>query len=279
MGLLAASDREERAKFPMRQRVEQRSPDERFVEFARTRDQDLRQELVADHLTLASRLARRFMHRNETYDDLQQVASLGLLKAVDGFRPELGYEFSAYATRTILGELKRYFRDHGWSVKTPRRLQELYVSIGPVADELAQELGRSPTPRELATRLGVCEEDVLEAIGAGHAYQPASLDAPDDSGDTRGNQLGAADSRLEVVERLSMVEPGISQLPKRERRILYLRFYEDLTQSEIARKVGLSQMQISRLLDRSLKTLRSSSPGESDVHKARRPDLEAALAS
>lgn len=232
------------------------SVDSRFVDFAATRDPQLRTLLIEEHLDLARRLAGRFSHRNEPFDDLFQVASLGLVKAVDGFRPELGYQFSAYAVTTILGELKRHFRDQGWSVRAPRRLQELYLQLGPNTEELSQELGRAPTVEELANRLNVQSEDVLEAMEAGHAYRSSSLDGATDDSEAPGLQFGDVDPQFELAEDLASIEESIQELPERERCILKLRFFNDMTQSEIAKEVGLSQMQISRLLDRSLTSLR-----------------------
>jgi RNA polymerase sigma-B factor len=228
----------------------------RFEELSRSRDPRLRAELIEEHLELARRLAGRFVRRNESFDDLFQVASVGLVKAVDGFRPELGYQFGAYAVTTILGELKRHFRDQGWSVRAPRRLQELYLQLSPTTEELSQELGRAPTVDELSDRLQVSNEDVLEAMEAGQAYRTASLDATVEDSDKPTINIGSEDPRFELADDLLSVSDAMLRLPERERHILKLRFFDDMTQAEIARAVGLSQMQISRLLDQSLSALR-----------------------
>ncbi|HVB07027.1 MAG TPA: SigB/SigF/SigG family RNA polymerase sigma factor [Acidimicrobiales bacterium] len=228
---------------------------EKFQEFARTRDPQLRDELITAYLPLVEQLARRFAHRNEPFDDLVQAGSIGLIKAVEGFDPDLGFEFSAYAATTIIGELKRHFRDRGWSVRAPRRVQELYLSLGPIVEELSQRFGRSPTVRELASEANVSEEAVLEALEAAHAYRSASLDAPAPEGDSLGSRLGALDEDFATVENRTTLLPQLAALAPRDRLIIELRFVEGLTQSEIATRLGLSQMQISRLLSRSLAVL------------------------
>jgi RNA polymerase sigma-B factor len=233
----------------------------KFVEFARTGDVELRDQLVAAHIGLAEYLARRFANRGEPLDDLVQVASFGLLKAVGRFDPERGVEFSTYATHTIVGELKRHFRDKGWAIRAPRRMQELYLRLGKVVATLGQELGRSPSIAELATEVEVSEEEVLEALEAGQAYRFASLDAPaagDSDGETLGSRLGVNDPALDDAERRATLSPLLSQLPPREQLILHLRFFEGLTQSEIATRLGISQMHVSRLLARSVAQLRAA---------------------
>lgn len=233
---------------------------ESFAEYARTGDVVLRDELVSAHMGLASYLARRFANRGQPLDDLVQVASLGLLKAVDRFDPGLGIEFSTYATTTIVGELKRHLRDKGWAVRAPRRMQELYLNLSQVIDTLGQELGRSPTIGELAAEAGVSEEDVLEALEAGQAYRFASLDAPKgdgEGGDSLGERLGGEDTELARAEGRATLDPLLHQLPAKQRHVVELRFFEGLTQSEIARRLGISQMQVSRLLTRSVAQLRS----------------------
>jgi RNA polymerase sigma-B factor len=233
----------------------------KFYEYAQTRDRALRDELVTAHMGLAEYLARRFTNRGEPLDDLVQVAALGLLKAVDRFDPERGVEFSTYATHTIVGELKRHFRDKGWAVRAPRRMQELYLRLGKIVSTLSQELGRSPTIAELATEAQVSEEEVLEALEAGQAYRFASLDAPspgDEDGEGMGASLGQEDKELVEAEHRAALSPLIAQLPQREQTILHLRFFEGLTQSEIAGRLGISQMHVSRLLARSLAQLRAA---------------------
>src|SRR5438874_7732195 len=234
----------------------------KFVEFAETRDPQLRDRLIEAHLGLAEYLARRFSNRGEPLDDLIQVASVGLLKAVDRFDPERGLEFSTYATPTIVGELKRHFRDKGWAVRVPRRVQELHLRLGKVVSSLSQDQGRSPTIGEIAERAGASEEEVLEAMEAGRAYRFASLDAPGGSGEgdtqTLASQLGEDDPLLAGIEHRVALSPLIAELPRREQVILHLRFFEGLTQSEIASRLDISQMHVSRLLARSLAKLRGS---------------------
>jgi RNA polymerase sigma-B factor len=238
---------------------------EKFAQFAVSRDPALRDELIEAHLGLAEYLARRFSNRGEPLDDLVQVASVGLLKAVDRFDPERAVEFSTYATHTIVGELKRHFRDKGWAVRAPRRMQELYLRLGKIVSSLSQELGRSPTIQELAAEAQVSEEEVLEALEAGQAYRFASLDAPspgDDDGDNLGSHLGDEDPQMVDAEHRAALSPLIARLPPREQMILHLRFFEGLTQSEIASRLGISQMHVSRLLARSLAQLRSAADPE-----------------
>ncbi|HUZ43115.1 MAG TPA: SigB/SigF/SigG family RNA polymerase sigma factor [Acidimicrobiales bacterium] len=233
-----------------------------FEEFARSRSDAVRDHLVNAHLGLAEYLARRFANRGEPLDDLIQVASIGLVKAVDRFDPERPVEFSTYATHTIVGELKRHFRDKGWAVRAPRRLQELYLRLGQVVAELSQELGRSPTVAELAAEMQASEEEVLEAMEAGQAYRFASLDAPapgpdDEGSSTLASQLGEDDLTMAAAEDRAALSPLLAALPPREQRILFLRFFQGLTQSEIATQLGISQMHVSRLLARSLSQLRA----------------------
>jgi RNA polymerase sigma-B factor len=237
----------------------------KFHEYAETRERSLRDDLVTAHMGLAEYLARRFTNRGEPLDDLVQVAALGLLKAVDRFDPERGLEFSTYATPTIVGELKRHFRDKGWAVRVPRRVQELHLRLGSVVSTLSQELGRSPTIGEIAQSAAVSEEEVLEAIEAGHAYRFTSLDAPsgNDEEMSLSAELGAEDQGLIDSEHRVTLSPLIAQFPPRERMILHLRFFEGLTQSEIAGRLGISQMHVSRLLARALAQLRNHAEDDS----------------
>ncbi len=230
----------------------------KFAAYAANHDPALREELVSAHLGLAEYLARRFANRGEALDDLVQVASLGLIKAVDRFDPERGVEFSTYATHTIVGELKRHFRDRGWAIRAPRRMQELYLRLGKVVGALGQEFGRSPTIAELAAEVKVSEEEVLEALEAGQAYRFTSLDAPPtgEEGEALGTRLGGTDASMEEVEIRATLSPLLSQLPRRAPLFLHLRFFEGLTQSEIAEQLGISQMHGSRLLARSVARLR-----------------------
>jgi RNA polymerase sigma-B factor len=236
---------------------------EDFVRFAATRDINIRSRLIEAHLGLAEHLARRFAHRGEAYDDLVQVSSLALVKAVDRFDPERGVEFTTFATRTIVGELKRHFRDRGWAVRAPRRIQELYLHIGQAIATLSQEKGRSPGIKEIAIATGATEDDVIEALEAGQGYRSASLDAPGPDGEALGNRLGMDDSAFSDAEHRATLSPQMAKLPERERLILELRFVEGLTQSEIADRIGISQMHVSRLLSRSLTALRASYNGAS----------------
>jgi RNA polymerase sigma-B factor len=235
-----------------------RSTSTRLQRFADSRDPQLREELIEEHLELVERLARRFLHRGEPYDDLVQVGAIGLIKAVDGFDPSLGHEFAAYATTTILGELKRHFRDRGWSVRAARRVQELYLALGPAVELLTHRLGRSPTIREIAAEVGTSDEAVLEAMEAGYGYRSPSLDAPGPEGTTLGGGLGDEDPNFDTVESRVTVLPELVGLTERERLLIAMRFFEDLTQVEIAERLGISQMHVSRLLARSIAKLHES---------------------
>ncbi|MET7753630.1 RNA polymerase sigma factor SigF [Streptomyces sp. NPDC005389] len=219
---------------------------------------ELRNQLVRMHLPLVEHLARRFRNRGEPLDDLTQVATIGLIKSVDRFDPERGVEFSTYATPTVVGEIKRHFRDKGWAVRVPRRLQELRLSLTTATAELSQQHGRSPTVHELAERLGISEEEVLEGLESANAYSTLSLDVPDtdDESPAVADTLGAEDEALEGVEYRESLKPLLEDLPPREKRILLLRFFGNMTQSQIAQEVGISQMHVSRLLARTLASLR-----------------------
>jgi len=221
--------------------------------------QAIRDELVETHLPLVEYLARRFRNRGELHDDLVQVATIGLIKSVDRFDLERGVEFSTYATPTIVGEIKRHFRDKGWAIRVPRRLQELKLALAKATSELAQRNGRSPTVAELAGYLGMSEEDVLEGLESANAYSTVSLDTPE-GGDSDAlavaDTLGVVDESLEGVEYRESLKPLLDRLPPREKRILLLRFFGNMTQSQIAAELGISQMHVSRLLARTLAQLR-----------------------
>ncbi len=229
-----------------------------FSEFADSRDEHLRNKLVEEHLGLAHQLARRFTNRGEPYDDLVQVASMGLVKSVDRFDAERGVEFSTFATRTIIGELKRHFRDKGWAIRAPRRIQELYLALGPSIETLTQRLGRPPTVAEIAEIVDASEESVLEAMEAGQHYRTTSIDAPDRQEGTLSNRLGEVDSGYAGTDDRLLLALSLADLSERDRTIINLRFVDGLTQSEIADRVGLSQMHVSRLLASSLAKLRAS---------------------
>ncbi|WP_345650605.1 RNA polymerase sigma factor SigF [Streptomyces siamensis] len=233
--------------------VELRKLKEGSAEYA-----ELRNQLVRMHLPLVEHLARRFRNRGEPLDDLTQVATIGLIKSVDRFDPERGVEFSTYATPTVVGEIKRHFRDKGWAVRVPRRLQELRLALTTATAELSQLHGRSPTVHELAEKLAISEEEVLEGLESANAYSTLSLDVPDtdDESPAVADTLGAEDEALEGVEYRESLKPLLEDLPPREKRILLLRFFGNMTQSQIAQEVGISQMHVSRLLARTLAQLR-----------------------
>jgi RNA polymerase sigma-B factor len=219
----------------------------------------VREELVRLNLPLVEHLARRFCNRGEPLDDLTQVGTIGLLKAVDRFEPQRGVEFSTYATPTIVGEIKRHFRDRGWSIRVPRRLQEMRLELVSATADLTQHLGRSPTVAELAERLKVDQDTILEGLESANAYSTLSLDAPDTRDDisaTVAEVLGIDDDALGHVEYRESLKPLLAGLDPRDRQILLLRFFHGLTQSQIATEMGMSQMHVSRLLSRTLVRLR-----------------------
>ena len=224
------------------------------------RRQRARDALVEQHLPLVEHLARRFRNRGEPYDDLVQVATIGLIKSVDRFDLERGVEFSTYATPTIVGEIKRHFRDKGWAVRVPRRLQELRLALASATSELSQKNGTAPTVAELAGHLKMSEEEILEGLESANAYSTLSLDAGDSgNGDEPmpvSETLGVEDEGLEGVEYRESLKPMLERLPAREKKILMLRFFKNMTQSEIAAEIGISQMHVSRLLARTLAQLR-----------------------
>jgi RNA polymerase sigma-B factor len=236
--------------------------DRRLLErYHRTGDQGARDELVKRLLPLARRLARRYQRAGEPLDDLVQVASLGLVKAIDRFDPARETAFTSYAVPTILGELKRYFRDNGWAVHVPRGVQERVMQVDGAVNELSRRLGRSPSPNEIAAHLAIDIEQVMEAMDAAGAYDAVSLDAPrggeDGEGSSFAETMGQTDARFELVEYEATIAPTLKALPARDRIILHLRFAEDMTQSEIAERIGVSQMHVSRLIRRALSRLRT----------------------
>jgi RNA polymerase sigma-B factor len=223
---------------------------------------DGRNALVAEHLGLARSLARRFAGRGEPLDDLEQVAFEGLVKAVERFDPHRGTSFAAFAVPTIVGEIKRHFRDHTWATKVPRAAKELSTRITATTEALSNQLHRPPTVSELAEALGVSEDVVIEALDARSAYRPSSLSAPTDgdAGRTLGDTLAADDRGFARVEARITVADLLSSLPDRERRILELRYFEELSQDQIAARVGISQMHVSRLLRRVTALLADAAP-------------------
>lgn len=242
--------------------------DPRFHTLRATGDRVLRNELVEDHRWLATYCARRFTNRGEPRDDLQQVALLGLVKAVDRFDPERGAAFSTFAVPTIVGELRRHFRDTTWAVHVPRRLKDLHHTVNVAVTELGQAFGRSPTVEEIADRAGVPVEEVLETLEAGRSYSrvplaPPSNDEPDDE-----PNLGEVDRQLEAAEARMTVAGLMEVLPARERKIVELRFMAGLTQSQIAERVGVSQVQVSRLLRASLAKMNRTLVGAAGVDAA-----------
>lgn len=220
---------------------------------------EVRTQAIEAWLFLARSLAYRYAGRGEPLSDLTQTAVVGLIKAVDRFDPARSGPFPAFAVPTIVGEIKRYFRDQAWALRVPRRLQELRLAIAESTDALTQQLGHSPTPAELAQDLCLDEEEVRDGLRAARAYTTASLDAPADdseSGATLGDLLGQDDPALALAELRLTVAPAVAALPARERRILILRFFGNLSQDQIARRIGISQMHVSRLLARTLAALR-----------------------
>lgn len=233
-----------------------------FSVYAATGDVAIREELVRRFLPLARDLAARYTYTDEPYDDLLQVASLGLIKAIDRFEPARGSKFTSYAAPTILGELKRHFRDKGWALHVPRELQERTLAVTRETERLSKELGRSPTAKEIAAGLGTTPEKVLEAAEASSAYEAASLDTPvareDGESGALVDQIGHTDSSYELVESRDAIATAWSELPPTEQSVLKLRFMDDLTQREIGERIGYSQMHVSRLLRRALTRLDSA---------------------
>jgi RNA polymerase sigma-B factor len=224
--------------------------------------ENLRSDLVVAHLNLVRYLAVKFANRGEPLDDLIQVGTVGLLKAIDRFELDRGVEFTTYATPTIVGEIKRYFRDKGWAVKVPRRLQELNLAVNRAVEKLSVKLGRSPTVGELASHLDATEEEILEAQELGQAYNLLSLDSEltgegDKKSHTLVDYIGVNDSGLELLEDKANLERAFEVLNGRERVILYLRFYESVSQTEIAKRLNVSQMHVSRLQQKALEKLRA----------------------
>jgi len=236
-------------------------------------DLQAREELIEQYMSLVRSLARRYSYRGEQLEDLVQIGAIGLIKAIDRFDLERGVELTTYATPNIIGEIKRHFRDKGWSVRVPRGLQELNVRLSRLLERLTVELGRSPKIGELAEAAGVTEEDVLEALESSRAYSSLSLSGGggDDDDDLDPlESIGTEEHMYEVSEDRALLEPGWRVLDDRERRILHLRFFEGLTQSQIAQQVGISQMHVSRLIRRSLEKIREEIDAGEPVEPPRR---------
>ena len=234
---------------------------ELFEEYGRTRDPELRKQLILAHSNLVRYLARKFANRGEPLEDLIQVGMIGLMNAIDRFDASRGIRFATYATPTIMGEIRRHFRDRGWAVKVPRRLQELSLAANKAIDSLTQELDRAPTVAEIASRLEVSEQEALEAMELGDLYELPSLDSAlgDESDDSRGilaDYVGGMDQEIERFESRARLAEALSVLPPRERRIIELRFLAGLSQTEVARRLRMSQMHVSRLQHRALERLR-----------------------
>jgi RNA polymerase sigma-B factor len=249
---------------PRAQAGESSDADQLLETYASTRDPAVRDQILEAYLPLSYHLAQRFRNRGEPMDDLTQVAALAMVKAIERFDPDRGVRFSTFAVPTIVGELKRHFRDRVWAVRVPRRLKDLRVTMAAEISDLGQALGRSPTIAEIAERLGVSEEEIIEVIEAGAAFRtesltPVGLDGSDDAADDAGwvaAALAVHDRSADLVDDHDELRRLLDALPERERTIVYLRFFEGLTQSQIATQVGVSQMHVSRLLQRSLIKLR-----------------------
>jgi RNA polymerase sigma-B factor len=238
--------------------VMDRKADELLITYHREGDAVAREQALVELMPLVRALAARYAGRGEPLEDLVQVGSVGLIKAVDRFDVDRGVDFASYAVPTIVGEIRRHFRDKSWAMHVPRRLKELSVRLSRLLDDLTAELGRSPTVSELAEAASVDEEDVIDALDSTNAYSTRSLHAPleQDGDDSLADKLGIDEVGYEEVEEGSLIEAGLDALDERERRIVELRFLREMTQSQIAAEVGISQMHVSRLLRRALAKMR-----------------------
>jgi RNA polymerase sigma-B factor len=236
-------------------------------------DTAAREQLIERYMSLVRSLARRYANRGEHLDDLVQIGAIGLIKAIDRFDLERGVELTTYATPNIIGEIKRHFRDKGWAVRVPRGLQELSVQLSRLVEQLTVQLGRSPTIAEIAEAAEVEEEAVLEALESGRAYTSVSLSStggPDDDDELDPlESIGSEEHQYEISEDRAVLAPGFQVLDERERKILHLRFFEGLTQSQIAQQIGISQMHVSRLIRRSLEKIRQEIAGEESATRRR----------
>jgi RNA polymerase sigma-B factor len=231
-----------------------------------------REQLIEQYMSLVRSLARRYSYRGEQLDDLVQIGAIGLIKAIDRFDVGRGVELTTYATPNIIGEIKRHFRDRGWSVRVPRGLQELNIQLSRLIEQLTVQLGHSPTIAELAKAANVTDEEVLEALESGRAYSSLSLSVGsghDDEGELDPlESLGSEEQQYEISEDRAVLAPGFRVLDERERKILHLRFFEGLTQSQIAQQVGISQMHVSRLIRRSLEKIREEIASDEATNRA-----------
>lgn len=232
-----------------------------FREYARDRSQATRDKLVMHHQNLVHYLAGKFANRGIPLEDLAQVGMIGLINAVDRFDPERGLKFSTYATPTILGEIRRHFRDKGWSMKVPRRLQELNIAAARASEQLSASLGRSPTIQEVSAKIGASEEETLEALELGNAYETVPLDAPiqgqgESAPLTLSEFLGAEDESLHRINSYGDLQQAMDALDPRERAIIYYRFFKDMSQTQVADRLNVSQMHVSRLQHKAMKRLR-----------------------
>ncbi len=226
---------------------------------------ELRSQLISRCIPLADHIARKFSGRGEPFDDLTQVARVGLVHAVDRFDISRGSNFLSFAVPTIMGEVRRYFRDNTWAMRVPRRVKETHLRIGSAIDALSQSLGRSPTAKEIAAELDIDPDEVTQAVIAGNAYQPSSIDAVSVGRDTEASlldTLGEEESQFDRVEEYVAIRPLLAGLPERERRILTMRFFESMTQTQIAQRMGISQMHVSRILAKTLARLREQTSRE-----------------
>nr|WP_067678036.1 SigB/SigF/SigG family RNA polymerase sigma factor [Nocardia miyunensis] len=226
---------------------------------------ELRSQLISRCIPLADHIARKFSGRGEPFDDLTQVARVGLVHAVDRFDVSRGSNFLSFAVPTIMGEVRRYFRDNTWAMRVPRRVKETHLRIGSAIDALSQSLGRSPTAKEIAAELDIDPDEVTQAVIAGNAYQPSSIDAVSVGRDTEASlldTLGEEESQFDRVEEYVAIRPLLAGLPERERRILTMRFFESMTQTQIAQRMGISQMHVSRILAKTLARLREQTSRE-----------------
>jgi RNA polymerase sigma-B factor len=236
---------------------------ELFAEYQRTRDPRVRDRLILAHMNLVRYLARKFANRGEPLEDLIQVGMIGLINAIDRFDPDRGIRFATYATPTIVGEIRRYFRDRGWAVKVPRRLQELNLAANKAVDDLTQRLDRAPTVPELAEELSISEAEALEAMELGELYELPSLDSEmgGESDEVRGklaDYVGHVDEEIERFERRARLTQALRSLTPRERKIIELRFFDNLSQTQVAKQLDISQMHVSRLQQRALAKLRTA---------------------